>query len=154
MKRTAAALALLVLPACGGGDEEAAGAQKAAYVARGAEVCQRAKTDADGLTRPTRPADLAAFTNSSVAIARRAQGELAALSPPPQDAAELKTKVLDPFAALVSEGEAYAKKIAAAGTDQAALLTLISQQPTADGIDVAFLRSYGLGGCADVLEAR
>ena len=40
----------------------------------------------------------------------------------------------------------------AAGTDQAKLLSLLSQRPTAEGIDVEFLRGYGLSSCAEAVE--
>ena len=156
MKRAAllplVALPLSVLAACGGGGggDEA----KGAYVAAAAGVCESAQKDSAALTRPKKPADLAPAANSTVAIAMRAQEALAALTPPPADAAELRTKVLDPFAALVTEGQAYAAQVTAAGTDQAKLLPLLGQQPTAQGVDLDFLRSYGLGVCADLLDAR
>ena len=146
------ALPLSVLAACGrgGGGDEA----KGAYVAAAAGVCASAQKDSAALTRPTKPTDLAPAANSTVAIAKRAQEALAALTPPPEDAAELRTRVLDPFAALVTRGQAYAAQVTAAGTDQAKLLPLLGQQPTAQGVDLDFLRSYGLGVCADLLDAR
>ena len=147
MKRAVVVLPLLLLAACGGGGDD----PKAAYVTQATKVCEVAKTDGDALPRPTGATDLKAFVDNTVAIAKRAQGELAALTPPEPDAAELKTKVLDPFAALVTEGEAYAKKVDAAGTNQAELLPLIAAQPKPDKIDLAFLRSYGLGVCADAI---
>ena len=157
MKRSLLVLpALLLLPACGG-DEAPTGAgqtedPKAAYVASASKVCQTAQKEADALTTPTTAEAIKPFVDSSLAIAQRAQTGLAALTPPPTDAARLISRVLDPFAALVVEGEAYAEKVAAAGNDGAKLLPLLSQQPTAKGIDLAFLRSYGLGVCADVID--
>ncbi len=150
MKPALVVLPLLLLTACtsGGGDDD----PKAAYVAQATKVCEVAKTDADALPRPTGAADLKSFVDNTVAIAKRAQGELAALTPPEADAAELRSKVLDPFAALVTEGEAYAKKVEAAGTDQAELLPLIAAQPKPDNIDLDYLRSYGLGVCADAIS--
>ena len=147
MKRALAVLPLLLLAACGGGGDDA----KAGYVSQATKVCEVAKTDADALPRPTGATDLKAFVNNTVAIAKRAQGELAALTPPEPDASDLKSKVLDPFAELVTEGEAYAKKVDAAGTDQAKLLPLIAAQPKPDKIDLEYLRSYGLGVCADAI---
>ena len=150
MKRALAVLPLLLLAACGGAD---AGADaKTGYVGQATKVCEVAKTDADALPRPTGATDLKAFVDNTVAIAKRAQGELAALTPPTADAADLKSKVLDPFAELVAQGEAYAKKVDAAGSDQAKLLPLIAAKPTAAGIDLDYLRSYGLGVCADAID--
>lgn len=147
--RSLLVLPLLAVAACGGSDEPDA---KAAYVTEAGRVCQVAKDDADALTTPTSASEIKPFVDNSLSIAKRAQGELAELTPPPEDAAELEAKVLDPFAALVAEGDAYAAKVDAAGTDGAKLLPLLSQRPTAEGIDLEFLRSYGLGVCADVLE--
>lgn len=148
------ALPLSVLAACGGGGGGGGDEAKGAYVAAAAGVCASAQKDSAALTRPTKPIDLAPAANRTVAIAKRAQEALAALTPPPQDAAELRTRVLDPFAALVRRGQAYAAQVTAAGTDQAKLLPLLGQQPTAQGVDLDFLRSYGLGVCADLLDAR
>lgn len=155
MRRALLVLPLLVLPACGGGGDGGDGGDsaKAAYVAAAVKVCEVAKTDAAALKAPAAPADFKPFVDGNLAIATRARTELDALTPPPADADALRTKVLDPFAALVSDGEAFAAKVTAAGTDQAKLLPLLAQVPTAEGVDLEFLRSYGLGVCADVLDA-
>ncbi|MCW2615738.1 MAG: hypothetical protein JWN08_2732 [Frankiales bacterium] len=143
---------LLVLPllltACGGGGDDA----QDAYVAEATKVCEVAETDADALTSPTSAAGIKPFVDGTLAIATRAQGDLAALTPPPDDAAELEAKVLTPFAELVEEGKAYAAEVDAAGTDGAKLLALVAEQPSAEGIDLEYLRSYGLGVCADVID--
>lgn len=141
-----AVLSLLLLAGCGGNDE------KDAYVAEASKVCEVARTDADALTTPTTAAAIKPFVDTSLAIAVRAQAELAALTPPAEDRAELESKVLDPFAELVEQGRAYAAKVDAAGTDGAKLLALIAQQPSAEGIDLEYLRAYGLDACADVIE--
>ncbi len=150
MKVSLAVLPLLLLTACGGGG--GGDDPKAAYVAQATKVCEVAKTDADALPRPTGATDLKAFVDNTVAIAKRAQGELAALTPPEPDAAELTSKVLNPYAELVTAGEAYAKKVDAAGSDQAKLLPLLAARPTPDKIDLEYLRSYGLGVCADAIS--
>jgi hypothetical protein len=68
------------------------------------------------------------------------------------DEAELREKVLDPFAEVVEQGKAFAGDVEAAGTDQAALLALISQRPSAAAVDTEYLRTYGLPTCADAIE--
>lgn len=75
------------------------------------------------------------------------------MTPPAEDAQALRTKVLGPFAALVEQGRAYAAKVTAAG-DGAKLLPRLAEQPTAEGIDLGYLRSYGLGTRADVIDPK
>lgn len=145
-------LPLLLLAACSTETAPSAPSPQQVYVAEAAKVCQVAKDDTDALTAPAAAAEIGPFVDDVLSIAKRAQGELAALIPPPADAAALKTKVLDPFAALVVEGDAFKAKVDAAGDDGAKLLPLLAEQPTADGVDLAFLRDYGLGVCADVLD--
>ena len=157
MKRALVVLAVLLLAGCGGGDEPGTGGGpdlRAAYVADASKVCQTAKAESDGLTTPTTAAAFPPFVAKSVALVTRAQRELSALTPPPADAEQLRSKVLDPFAALAEKATAYGAQVKAAGTDQAKLLPLLSQAPTAEGIDLPYLREYGLGVCADVLESR
>ena len=139
---------LTTVTACGGGGGDA----KDAYLVAATNVCEVAKTDTAALKSSASAADLKQFVDNSLAIAKRAQSELQQLTPPPDDVAELKTKVLDPFATLITQGEAYAAKVTAAGTDQAKLLPLLAEQPKPDGIDLDFLRSYGLPTCADVIK--
>ncbi|MGI8536484.1 MAG: hypothetical protein ACR2K2_08285 [Mycobacteriales bacterium] len=137
----------LALTACGGNADP-----KADYVAKANSLCADADDDFAALTQPTSAAEFSPFAQKTVAIAEKAQRELAKLSPPEQDRAELETKVLTPFAALVEEGKAFAQQVSDAGADQAKLLALLPQRPTAEKIDLGFLRSYGLGTCADAIE--
>lgn len=146
--RLLALLLLLVVSACGSDDPD----PKAAYVKQATGVCERAQTEFSALAAPSTPAAIGAFADGTVAIAEKARKELAALTPPEADRAELQTKVLDPFAALVVDGKAFAGKVKAAGADQAQLLPLLSQRPTTGGIDLDYLRSYGLGACADAID--
>ena len=103
---------------------------------------------------PGRPAGFGPYAEATVAIAEKAQKDLAALTLPEKDRAALQSKVLDPFAAVVVEGKAFVGKVKAAGSDQAQLLPLLSQVPKTDGIDKEYLRSYGLGGCADAITLQ
>lgn len=143
-----AVLALALTACSGGGDEDA----KATYVEQASAVCDEASTDFSALTQPTTPAELGPFVDETLAIAERAQTGLAALTPPEQDRAELETRVLEPFADLVEEGRVYAGQVEAAGTDPAALLPLLGQRPTVEGIDLDLLREYGLEPCADAIS--
>jgi hypothetical protein len=161
MIRALLLLPVLLLAGCGGADPAPADAApgggpdlKAAYVAQATEVCRAAKTEADALVTPTTAEGFPPFVKRSVALVTKAQAALSALAPPPADQAQLRRKVLDPFAELAGRAAAYGAQVEAAGTDQAKLLPLLTQAPKADGIDLVFLRQYGLGVCADVVEAR
>jgi len=140
---------VLVTTGCGGEDDVDA---KQAYVDQATAVCERAQSAFTALPQPSSAAAFAPFADETVSIAERAQGELAELTPPEADRAELETKVLDPFSDLVGEAEAFAEQVKAAGTDQAKLLPLLSTRPTTGDIDLEFLRSYGLETCAEAID--
>lgn len=143
------AVLALGLTACSGGGEQDA---KETYVEQASAVCDEASTDFSGLTQPAAPADLGPFVDQTLAIAERAQTGLAALTPPEDDRAELESRVLDPFATLVDEGRAYAVEVEAAGTNPVALLPLLGQRPSVEGIDLDYLREYGLESCAGAIS--
>lgn len=151
MRRALALLPLLLLPACGGGDDGGEDV-KAAYVADASAVCEGATEDFEALVTPTTPEGFAPYADALVGILEEAHGELASLTPPEADRARLDEKVIDPLEKLVTEGKAYAVQVRAAGADQAKLLTLLSERPTGDTIDVGYLRSYGLSACAEAVE--
>lgn len=147
MRRALLLSTALLLTACGGGDDE-----KAAFVADAAAVCEKAAADTKALKAPAAPAEFAPYADDIVRIAKQAQADLAKLTPPEADEADLRTKVLEPFADVVVEGEAFAKKVRAAGPDQAKLLPLLGQVPDSGDVDLEYLRDYGLGTCADVIS--
>lgn len=137
---------VLLLAGCGGGDP------KQEYIEEASEICERASSERDDLTFPAKPADFAPYADEVVAIAERAQEDLAELEPPEEDRAELERRVLEPYASLVQEGKAFAEEVRAAGEDQKKLLPLLGQVPDADEVDLEYLRSYGLGTCADAIS--
>ena len=138
----------VLLTGCGGEEVD----PKVAYVEQATGVCDEAQRAFEALPTPTTPEGFAPYANDLVGILETAQTELSGLTPPPDDEAELKTKVLDPFADVVEQGKVFAGEVEAAGTDQAKLLGLISQRPSAAGVDTAYLREYGLPTCADAIE--
>jgi hypothetical protein len=137
----------LLLTACGDDVDP-----KVAYVEQATGVCDEAQRAFEALATPTTPEGFAPYANDLVGILETAQTELSGLTPPPDDEAELREKVLDPFADVVEQGKAFAGEVEAAGTDQAKLLGLISQRPSAAGVDTEYLRTYGLPTCADAIE--
>lgn len=151
MRRALLLLPFLLLPACSGNDGGGEDV-KATYVAEAQQVCEDAVEEFEALTVPTTPEGFAPYADALVGIVEKTHHELAALTPPEEDRARLEERALDPLEALVAEGKAYAEQVRAAGADQAELLTLLSQRPKVDGIDVGYLRSYGLSSCAEAVE--
>ena len=147
MRRALLLSSVLLVSACGGGEDE-----KAAYVEQASAVCAEAASEFQSLPAPSTPDAIAPYADKLVAVIEDAQTELTALTPPEDDQAEIEDKVLEPLGNLVEEGKQYADKVREAGTDQAKLLPLLSERPTTEGIDVDFLRSYGLDACADAVE--
>lgn len=121
------------------------------YVEQASEICERADAQFGEIPPPTTPDQFAPAVQETVRVAEEAQRELSELSPPERDRAELEERVLDPFAALVEEGRDYADRVEVAGDDQAQLLALLAERPTTEGIDLDYLRSYGLEVCADAI---
>ncbi len=148
-----ATVLVLALSACSGGDDAPAEQvdPKQAYVSAATEICTSADEDVAALAPPTTPEQFSPFVQETIAIADRAQTQLAELTPPQEDRADLESKVLTPFAALVEQGKAWSAQVAAAGADQAKLLPLLASRPTSAGIDTEYLRSYGLDSCADAI---
>lgn len=140
----------LVLTGCSGSGDGGAG--KAAYVDQASAVCATADAAFAALAQPRAAADFAPFVEETLTIAERAQTGLAALTPPADARADLESRVLVPFAGLVEQGRAFADKVDAAGADQAALLPLLAQRPTSAGVDLDYLRQYGLESCADAIS--
>jgi hypothetical protein len=147
MRRALLLSTVLLLAGCGGGDDE-----KAAYLEDAAAVCESAVEQFEALTVPTTPEGFAPYADSLVGILEDAHHELAGLTPPEDDRAELEQKALDPLEELVADGKEYATEVREAGTDQTKLLTLLSERPTTEGIDTEFLREYGLPTCAEAVE--
>ena len=146
--------AVLALGACGGGDSggDDAAAVKAAYVQKASAVCDTAAKERDALAPPAGTAAFAPYVRSLVGIASKAQSELAALTPPEPDRAALQAKLLDPLKKSVDEGEAFATKVEAAGDDSAKLAGLLGEAPTGAGIDLDYLRTYGLNSCVAAIS--
>ena len=138
----------LLLSGCGGEEVD----PKVAYVEQATGICDEAQRAFEALPTPTTPDGFAPYANELVGILETAETELSGLTPPPDDEAELESKVLEPFADVVEQGKTFAGEVEAAGTDQAKLLGLLAQRPSAAGVDTEFLRTYGLPTCADAIE--
>ena len=146
----------LALAACGGGGGDRPDAAevdpKTAYVKAASQVCRDADAQFARLTPPTAPTEFGPYVTQTVQIAESVQADLAALTPPERDRADLERKVLQPFAALVASGKEFSARVTAAGADEAQLLPLLAERPTSTAIDKEYLRSYGLKSCADAVS--
>jgi hypothetical protein len=141
-------VSVLLLSGCGGEEVD----PKVAYVEQATGICDEAQRAFEALPTPTTPEGFAPYAKELVGILETAETELSGLTPPPDDEAELESKVLEPFADVVEQGKTFAGDVEAAGTDQAKLLGLLAQRPSAAGVDTEFLRTYGLPTCADAIE--
>lgn len=139
----------LLLAGCGGGDDD-----KATFVKEAKAVCDRAAQESETLKTPATPAEFAPYADQLVRIAQQAQQDLETLELPEADREDLQDRVLEPFADVVAEGEAFAEEVRAAGEDQAKLLPLLGKIPDAGEVDLEYLRSYGLASCADVIDPK
>lgn len=136
---------VLALTACGDDTDP-----KAEFVAKAEAICERAKAVRDTTPQPTSIAALETYVATLVDAAVSAQTDLRALELPAADAAELRSKLLDPLAADVEAGKAYQAKVEAAGGDPTRLLGLISSRPK-PSVDTAYARAYGLTTCAEAI---
>lgn len=136
---------LLVLSACGGGDDP-----KAAFVAKAEAICATAKKAVDETPQPTSVATLEVYVDTLVDVAETAQRDLLALDLPEDDAADLTAKLLDPLAADVEAGKDFQAKVQAAGGDGSKLLGLLSSRPKPT-VDATYAKDYGLTTCAEAI---
>jgi len=147
MRRALLLSTALLLTACGGGEDD-----KAAFVEAATAVCEKASTDSKALKPPASPAEFAPYAESIVQIAEQVQQDLETLELPEADREDLESRVIEPFADVVAEGQAFAEKVKAAGEDQGKLLPLLNQVPDSGEVDLEYLREYGLETCADVIS--
>ena len=148
MRRALLLVPLLVLPACGSDDPEAD--PKVAFVSSAEAVCTEARGERKALTTPTTASAIVPYVDEIVAILVRAQQDLAALELPPDDADEIRDKLLDPLAADVKTGQEFAAKVKAASPAQ--LLGLVSNRPKTT-VDLEWAKGYGLEVCAEAASS-
>ena len=156
MKLTCVVLPLALVVACGGGSSAGAAnkadkADKAAYLKKAEAICATANADTKNLKTPQAAADLAPYVAKVVGFADTATASINALTLPPRDAADLRTKVLDPLKTQLAQAHEYAAQVAAANRakDDAALTRLTLQAPTGSKADLTWMRHYGFSECVD-----
>ncbi len=155
--------ALLVVPVvlglaagCGGSSAGVAAAtDKDRYLAKAEAICTSANTELAAVkkTQPSSTDLLPAFVTSIVDVGRTTVDQLAALTPPAADAAQIEAKVIAPLKAQVVLGDAYAAKVAKAVKDKdPALLGLLTAPPKETKADLAFMRTYGFTACVTAAD--
>jgi hypothetical protein len=149
MKRALLLLPVLLLPACGGGDDAD---PKAEFVAKAEAVCATAKAEREKNPQPTKLEALPAYVETLVGIAERAERDLRALELPEDDATDLRSELLDPFAADIRAGKEFSLQVNAAAGDGAKLLGLLAKRPKTT-VDIDFANSYGLPTCAAAVSS-
>lgn len=154
MKR--AVVLLLLVAACGGSSGGKTVSPKAQYLAKAEALCAATNTELAAAKKslPTDIAAVPAYVHRLVDIARKDVDDLKGLTPPPDDAAEITTKLLDPLTAQLADGDAFVAKVdaAAAKKDNTALTALVLNPPTKTRVDVAWMKSYGFSACVKAAD--
>ncbi len=142
--------ALLLVPACSGGDAEA----KAAYLERAEAVCAKANAAQTALTTPSAADAIPTYVRSVVTVAGDASADLDALEAPEGDRAEIEEKFLAPLREQVALGRTYADEVEATSKkgDTAGVLRLLGSAPLQTKADLEFLKSYGFKACVDAAD--
>lgn len=152
-RATALPLLVLLLAGCGGGGGST-GSGKAAYLAQAEAICTRANAAVKAVAGPTGATDFAPYVRKIVTLAETTTAQIAGLTPPKGDVADLQAKVIAPLQSQLRDGQRFADDVEAATVkkDTAALLRLAGSAPTKARADLAYMRSYGFKACVDVAD--
>src|SRR3954469_6812693 len=153
MKR---ALALVLLVAACGGSSGDSGSPKADYLKKAEAICAKANTEitAAKKTPPAGIAEVPPYVHKLLDLAKQTLEDLSLLTPPSDDAVEVKAKLLDPLGQQFADGQSFAAKVdaAAAKNDSATLTQLVFNPPTKTRVDVAWMKSYGFKACVTAAD--
>lgn len=156
MRRAALVLLLAAVAGCGGDSGAPAPVtDKDRYLAKAEAVCTTANEELAKVkaSQPTSSDLLPAFVKSVVDVARRNVMQLAALTPPADDAPDITAKVITPLQQQVAVGDTYTAKVTKAVKDKdPGLLGLIASPPTETKADLAFMRDYGFEACVKAAD--
>jgi hypothetical protein len=156
MKRALALSCLLLLSACGGGDDDAgSGLSKAEYLTKAEAICKQAAVEVKAEPFPSTPKAFPGYAAKLIEVAERVRAEVAALDPPEADEKDLSTKVLEPLDKKLQEGRVYQKALQTAvdKNDTKRLGELVGGPATKTKPDLAWMRSYGFKECVEVADA-
>lgn len=147
-------LAMSLTVSCGGGGDDGPSA-RAAYLTKAEAVCAKVNAEIETAKKqqPTSADTVPPYVKKLLELARTNVQELSALTAPPDDAADIKAKVIDPLTAQLKIGDAYSAKVdAAAKAKDPILLQLITNPPTDTKADIAFMKSYGFKACVTAAD--
>jgi hypothetical protein len=153
MKR--ALVLLLLVAACGGGSGDSGNA-KDDYLQKAEAVCAKANTEiaAAKKSTPAGIAEVPPYVHKLLDLAKQTLDDLSLLSPPGDDAVEVKAKLLDPLGQQLADAQNFAAKVdaAAAAKDSATLTQLVFNPPTKTRVDIAWMKTYGFKGCVTAAD--
>ena len=153
MKR---ALVLIVLVAACGGSSGVKADPKADYLTAAEAVCTKANADitAAKKTLPAGVAEVPAYVHKLLDLAKQTLTDLSALTPPSDDAVQVKAKLLDPLGQQLADGQTFAAKVdaAAAKNDSQTLTQLVFNPPTKTRVDLAWMKTYGFKACVTAAD--
>jgi hypothetical protein len=153
MKR---ALVLVLLAAACGGSSGDSGNPKDDYLQKAEAICAKANTDIDAARKniPASTQEVPAYVHKLLDLAKQTLEDLSLLSPPKDDAADVKAKLIDPLTQQYADGQTFAGKVdeAAAKNDNQTLTQLVLNPPTKTRVDVAWMKSYGFKNCVTAAD--
>jgi hypothetical protein len=147
---------LLLVTACGGSSAAPKADAKASYVAKAEAVCTKANAQlaVAKKAQPTAVAGIPPYVHKLLDIARTTLSDLSSLTPPSQDAVDVKAKLLDPLGQQLADGTSFAAQVDAAAKsgDNAKLTQLVFNPPTKTRVDLAWMRGYGFTTCVTAAD--
>jgi hypothetical protein len=154
MKR--ALVLLMLVAACGGSSGGGKVSAKASYLADAENVCATANTRLAEAKKalPSGVTEIPAYVHTLLDLAKKTLDDLSALTPPPDDAVQIKAKVLDPLGQQYADGQAFAVKVdaAAKAKDTQTLTQLAFNPPTKTRVDIAWMKTYGFKACVTAAD--
>ncbi|MDT7569885.1 MAG: hypothetical protein QOE05_59 [Actinomycetota bacterium] len=154
MKR--ALVLLLLVTACGGSSGGDSGNPKADYLKKAEAVCAQANTEIAAAKKntPAGIAEVPPYVHKLLDLAKQTLEDLSLLTPPADDAVQVKAKLLDPLGQQLADARTFATKVdaAAAKNDSATLTQLVFNPPTKTRVDIAWMKSYGFKACVTAAD--
>lgn len=147
-----ALLCLLLLTACGGGEEREA-LPKADFVRQAEAVCSGANARLEAEPEPTSPSQVESYFDALVGIADDTASELEELADPQPDKAELDRIFLTALRAQVTAVQAYLPKAKAALRESEQAFAALPQ-PELPEVDAAAMTEYGFDACVETARAE
>ncbi|MBK5305820.1 MAG: hypothetical protein JJD92_03950 [Frankiaceae bacterium] len=144
-------LVVLLVAACDVSGGPVKKGAKDSYLTQAEGICLRANAQVTAAKKspPAGIAEVPPYVHTLLDLAKKTLEDLSRLSPPGDDAAEVKTRLLDPLGQQLADGQAFAAQVdaAAAKNDSATLTQLVFNPPTKTRVDIAWMKTYGFKQC-------